>query len=249
MSRQIYDQAIAAVFERHYEEGAHYFEFEKDEFDEVLADLGLQVRNIPDIVYTYRSRRPLPQSVRDKGNWAIMGAGRGRYAFRLLKNPPFFEIAFGDYAPIDIYNAIPEVVEGFLRRDEQSLLTRILCNRLVDIFTSLTCFHLQNHYRSAVQDVGEVELDALYIGVDENGQLFVLPIEAKSQTENDRIGRAQISNMAKLVRQDFSDLGRRILAVKELGDNTIAMVELSDGVEPDDFGVVSVRRFRLIRRG
>lgn len=62
------------------------------------------------------------------------------------------------------------------------------------------------------------------------------------------IGRIQVSQMAKLVHQDFSELRRRILAVKALADGTIAMVEFDDHEEPDDFGIVSVSRFRLIRR-
>ena len=70
------------------------------------------------------------------------------------------------YAAYDIYNALPEVVEGLLRQDEQSLLTRILYNRLVDVFTGLTCFHIQNHYRSSIHELGQVELDAIYVGVD-----------------------------------------------------------------------------------
>lgn len=63
------------------------------------------------------------------------------------------------------------------------------------------------------------------------------------------IGRIQISQMAKLVRQDFAQLRRRILAIKALADATIAIVEFDDKEEPDDFGIVSISRFRLIRRG
>ena len=133
-------------------------------------------------------------------------AGRSSYAFILLKNPPRLEIPFQDYQPVPIYNSIPEIVDGLLRQDEQSLLTRILYNRLVDIFSGLTCFHIQNHYRSFVTDLGEVELDALYVGVNKQGELFVIPIEAKSQSENDLIGRVQISQMIKLVKQDFGNL-------------------------------------------
>ena len=62
------------------------------------------------------------------------------------------------------------------------------------------------------------------------------------------IGRVQISHMAKLVRQDFPDLERRLLAVKILGDETIGIVEFDDNVEPDDFGIVAVKRYQLIRR-
>jgi len=144
--------------------------------------------------------------------------------------------------------AIPEVVEGLLRQDEQSLLTRILYNRLIDIFTGLTCFHIQNHYRSNVKAVGQVELDALYVGINTTGELFVIPIEAKSQNEAEMMGRVQISQMAKLVRQDFPNLQRRIIAVKVLADDSIGIVEFDDQIEADDFGIVDARRYVLIRR-
>jgi hypothetical protein len=128
-------------------------------------------------------------------------------------------------------------------------VTRVLYNRLIDIFTGLTCFHIQNHYRGFVEGMGEVELDPLYVGIDKTGKLYILPIEAKSQAENEMIGRVQISQMAKLVRQDFADLDRRILAIKYLKDGTIVIIEFDDQVEPDDFKIVSVSRFRLIRQG
>lgn len=244
-----YDKVIVEVFQHHYRKGVSYLKFKKDELAEVCLKRGITVRNIPDIIYTYRSRRMLPRRILATGHWAIEPAGRGAYAFRLLRNPPYFEIPFSDYAPVNIYNAIPEVVEGLLRQDEQSLLTRVLYNRLVDIFTGLTCFHIQNHYRSFVTGMGEVELDALYVGVDKTGTLFVLPIEAKSQAESEMIGRIQVSQMAKLVRQDFAELRRRILAIKAIADGTIAMVEFDDQIEPDDLSIISVGRFRLIRRG
>jgi len=244
-----YDKVISDVFSRHHREGAQCLTFKKDELADACRKRSITVRNIPDIIYTYRTgRRMLPPEILATGHWAIEPAGRGAYAFRMLRNPPHFDIHFEHYAPVDIYNAIPEVVEGLLRRDEQSLLTKVLYNRLVDVFTGLTCFHIQNHYRSFVARMGEVELDALYVGVDKAGTLYVLPIEAKSHAESEMIGRIQVSQMAKLVRQDFPALHRRILGVKHLADGTIAMVEFDDHEEPDDFGIVCVSRFRLIRR-
>ena len=118
-----YDEVILRIFQRHYREGSDRLELDKDELDEICLELGIVVRNIPDIVYTFRSRRRLPEGIRKTGHWAIAAAGRGKYAFQRLANPPHFEIPFGDYTPINIYNAIPEVVEGLLRQDEQSLLT------------------------------------------------------------------------------------------------------------------------------
>ena len=132
-----YDEVILEVFLHHYQEGSDRLVFRKDELIEACRKHGITVRNIPDVIYTYRARRMLPDRISATGHWAIEPAGRGVYAFRLLRNPPHFEIPFGDYAPVDIYNAIPEVVEGLLRQDEQSLLTLVLYNRLVDIFTGI----------------------------------------------------------------------------------------------------------------
>ncbi len=183
-----YDHVILEVFRTHYKQGGERLVFRKDELVDACQEHGLTVRNVPDIVYTYRARRQLPKEISDTGHWALEPAGRGVYAFRRLKNPAHFKVRFGEYTPVDIYNAIPEVVEGLLRYDEQSLLTRVLYNRLVDIFSGLTCFHIQNHYRSFVTGLGEVELDALYVGVDKNGDLFILPLEAKSRGEREMIG-------------------------------------------------------------
>ena len=160
----LYDEVILEVFNHHFETGSDRLIFKKDELTEICAKHGIIVRNIPDIIYTYRVRRSLPTQILSTGNWGIEPAGRGTYAFRLLRNAPHFEIPFYDYEPIEIYNALPEVVEGLLRRDEQYLLTRLLYNRLVDIFSGLTCFHIQNHYRSFVMDMGEVEVDASLCG-------------------------------------------------------------------------------------
>jgi hypothetical protein len=54
--------------------------------------------------------------------------------------------------------------------------------------------------------------------------------------------------MAKLMRQDFSGLQRRILAAKALQDNSIAMIEFTDHEDPDEIKIVSIGRFQLIRR-
>lgn len=244
----VYERIILDIFEKYYQPGIDYFTFKKDEIDDACKIRDVKIRNTPDIIYTFRSRRQLPEAITSKGHWAIESAGQNSYAFRLLTNPPHFDLNFGLFSPVDIYNALPEVVEGLLRKDEQSTLTRVLYNRLIDIFTGLTCFHIQNHYRSAVTGLGEVELDAIYVGIDKKGALTIIPIEAKSEGDNEMLGRIQVSQMAKLVAQDFPGTQRRILAVKTLPDKTIGMVELSNHLEPDDFGIVSVTRYRLIRR-
>lgn len=243
-----YDAVILELFRRHYREGIDYFVFDKDEIAEVCAKLSITIRNTPDLIYSYRSRKPLPNSIRKKGHWALDSAGRGKYAFRLLSVSPHFEINLNDFTPIEIFNAIPEAVEGLLRKDEQSLLTKLLYNRLIDLFTGLTCYHIQNHYRSFVKHKGEVEVDAVYTGADRFGTLYIIPIEAKSEADSELLGRIQVTQMVSLVKQDFPSLKRRILAAKALADGTIGLVEFTDHDIPDEIGIATISRFKLIRR-
>ena len=243
-----YARIIREQFNRVYRENAEELPFSKADLEKTCQDLGEDVSNVPDIIYTFRVRRELPEEILARGNWVISPRGRGLYAFTKLANPPRFDIAYTDYAPVRIYSAIPEVVYGLLRRDEQSLLTKVLYNRIIDVFTGLTCFLIQNHYRSFVEGVGEVELDALYVGVDKAGRLSIIPVEAKSKAEHEKMGRVQIAHMAHLARQDFPELDRIILGIKDLPDDTIAVVQFTDSTNPDEIQIMSVKRFQIVWR-
>ena len=74
--------------------------------------------------------------------------------------------------------------------DEQALLAKLRYNRLLDTFTGLTCYSLQNHLRTKVPNVGQVEVDEIYVGLDRKGAHYVLPIQAKGG--NDQINIVQI---------------------------------------------------------
>jgi len=243
----VYDRVILEVFQKHYRPGAERLDFQKDELVEACRKHRLTVRNVPDIIYTFRARRPLPQQILQTGWWCIEPAGKGSFVFRRLKNPPQFSLPFKDLAPVELLDAIPEVVRRLLREDEQALLTCVLYNRLVDIFTGLTCFHIQNHYRAFVEETGQVELDALYVGVAKSGTMAIIPIEAKSAGEHEHVGRVQLAHMALLVRQDFPNYAHRLLAIKQLGDGTIGIAEFSDRTDPDEVQILGLSRFRLVR--
>ena len=75
-----YDEVLLEVFLAHYKEGADRLVFRKDELSEICREHGITVRNIPDIIYTYRARRSLPSRILSTGHWAIEPAGRGKYA-------------------------------------------------------------------------------------------------------------------------------------------------------------------------
>ena len=75
-----------------------------------------------------------------------------------------------------IPDATPSIVEKYALDDEQALLTKLRYNRLIDIFTGVTCYSLQNHLRTTVPGIGQVETDEIYVGVDKLGRQFVFPV-------------------------------------------------------------------------
>jgi hypothetical protein len=84
-----YAQIIERIFFSHYEEGARQVEFERDEMVSVANELGIDLpKNLGDVVYSFRYRAALPDSVRETApegeQWIISPAGRGIYRFELV---------------------------------------------------------------------------------------------------------------------------------------------------------------------
>lgn len=81
-----YRRIIEYIFGRHYREGLSSFEFERDEIEDAARELGLRrPKNLGDVVYSFRHRRPLPGTVAEKApkgtQWIIRSAGTARYRF------------------------------------------------------------------------------------------------------------------------------------------------------------------------
>jgi hypothetical protein len=104
--------------------------------------------------------------------------------------------------------------------DEQAVLSKVRYNRLLDIFLSITVYHLQGHFRSAVGGVGQVEIDELYVGLDTEGKGYVIPIEAKSAGNKERLGVVQIRQMILFAQQKFKGLTLRPVGIKPFLDGS-----------------------------
>jgi len=149
-----YDQIIGELFKRLYKPNETKLSFTKKHIEQVIRDLGLEIRNVPDIAYTYRTgRSPLPAEILKHGHWAIDGAGKGKYVFVKLSRSPYFDLP-ADIEKTPILDATPQVVLKYQGDDEQAMLSRIRYNRLVDTFVNLTAYQLQGHFRTTVQNLG-----------------------------------------------------------------------------------------------
>ena len=91
MLSNIYDRIIIELFQRHWKPDITEFEFSRDEFEEIIDQLGIErPRNLGDIIYTFRYRKPFPSAILEtqSGNlqWSLHLSGHGRYRMSLSQS-------------------------------------------------------------------------------------------------------------------------------------------------------------------
>ena len=188
-----YSAIIEAIFHGRYESGVTHVEFAREQITAASISLGIAPpKNLGDVIYAFRYRKPLPPSIRATApsgkTWIIRSAGLGRYRFVLVTDIPLSPNP--NFAITKIPDATPGMVAKYAFTDEQAVLARVRYNRLIDLFLGITCFSLQNHLRTSVPGMGQVETDEVYVGVDKKGIHYVIPVQAKSGSN--MIGRVQI---------------------------------------------------------
>ena len=241
-----YDRIISQVF-RTYDDGAASFTFPRIAIAEAADAQGLSApKNVGDVIYTYRSRRDLPAEIQQRAEagreWIIRTVGTAQYEF--------VQVRWGGAQPSQslaetlIPDSTPALIEKYRQSDEQALLAIIRYNRLIDVFTKLSCFSVQSHLRTNLEGISQVEIDELYVGIDRRGAHYVLPVEVKSRT--DRLGAAQVSNLFALADQKFPALISRPIGAQFVTDDLIALFEFERGVNNLDLSVVAEKHYRLV---
>lgn len=198
--KQTYNRIITSVFTDKRPAGANHFSFSRDDLLKAASSLGLEIngdesvvaRNIGDIIYTFRFRKDFPASILKTAPpgrmWIILGTGIGAYEFRLITAPTLS--ADPNWRITKLHDATPEIVRRFRLNDEQAVLARIRYNRLIDIFCRCAAYSLQNHLRTNIQGIGQIEIDELYVGANRQGEHFIIPVQVKR--ERDRLGVSQL---------------------------------------------------------
>jgi hypothetical protein len=230
-----YSQIIEAIFLKYYKEGVDEITFDRSEFNQVAEELGIIAPlNLGDLLYTFRYRAKLPASITSKApsgsEWIIRSVGRSRYKLVLSKQANIVPNEM--MVETKILDATPGVISKYSLNDEQAVLAKIRYNRLVDIFTGITCYSHQNHLRTAIPEIGQVETDEIYIGVDKRGAHYVLPVQAKGG--RDKMGIVQLEQDFLVCEATFPGLICRPIAAQFMRDGIIAMFELektSEGIK------------------
>ena len=145
-------------------------------------------------------------------------------------------------AATKVPDSTPGIVAKYAFNDEQALLAKVRYNRLVDIFSGVVCYSLQNHLRTTVQEMGQVETDELYVGVDKKGIHYVFPVQAKGGT--DKLSIVQIEQDFAVCARKFPSLLCRPVAAQFMKDSVIALFEF----EQYDAGVSisSEKHYKLV---
>ena len=248
MPKNRYTQIIESIFLKHYTDRADRVLFERTEFVHAAEEMHIPLpRNLGDVVYSFRYRAELPESIRNTApegyEWAISPAGIGRYQFILVTKARIVPNEM--LAETKIPDATPGVIERYALNDEQALLAKLRYNRLIDIFTGLACYSLQSHLRTTVPGMGQVETDELYVGIDRRGAHYILPVQAKGRS--DTVGVVQIQQDLAVCAAKFPALLCRPLAAQFLGDDLIALFELEQA--ENGIAITCEKHYRLVDAG
>ena len=236
---------IEAVFHTRYEDGRREVSFNREDLVAFAANLNISLpKNLGDIIYTFRYRTELPDSIREIApegeTWVIRSVGRGQYQFALVADRPLLPNL--NLAVTKIPDSTPGIVAKYTFSDEQALLARVRSNRLLDVFLGIACYSLQNHLRTTVTGMGQVETDEIYVGVDKNGAHYVVPVQAKGGS--DKLNRVQIEQDIAVCSEKLPSLICRPIGVQFMKDNLIALFEFEQ--QGEDITIASEKHYLLV---
>lgn len=240
-----YKQLIEKIFFDRFKRGLTSFDWERKDLKSAASELKIVLPlNLGDVVYALRYRTPMPDTILStapKGmEWIIEGSGRAKYRFllvklnRVLPNPTL--------ATIGIPDATPELIRAYKVDDEQALLAVVRYNRLIDTFLGLTTFSLQNHLRTTVAGIGQIEIDELYMGIDRYGCHYVIPVQAKGG--KDQISVVQAKQDITWAGKKFPGMRCRAISAQFMADDRIAMFELD--IQDNLVVVLDEKHYKLV---
>lgn len=241
-----YDDIIKGIFFDRYAVGATSVRFERNDLTEKAHQSKIVVpKNLGDIIYSYKYRKRLPQEIIKTAPegfyWRIKNVGQAQYEFVLTQGSEFVEID-KMLATIKIPDGTPSIVKKYRISDEQALLAIVRYNRLIDIFLGVTCYSLQNHLRTTVTGIGQVETDEIYVGIDKAGRQFIIPVQAKGGS--DKLGISQIEQDLALCAEKYPELICRSIACQFVTDDIVAMFEFA--IEEQQIVKVNERHYKIV---
>lgn len=240
-----YSNLVAHIFEHRYKKGLTEFSFSREDIVSAAKELGITLpKNIGDVIYSFRYRSDFPKCITktqpDGFEWIILGSGKSKYTFSLTRLNRI--VPRENLVTIKIPDATPEIIGAYALGDEQALLAKVRYNRLIDIFLGITAFSLQNHLRTTVAGIGQIEVDEIYVALDKSGRQYVVPVQAKGG--HDKHGVVQTSQDIACCNAKFPNLICRPVSVQFMDNSEIAMFELRE--EDGAIKIVDEKHYQLV---
>jgi hypothetical protein len=245
ISESRYNALVKKIFFDRYKKGATEIAFARKDLESSAVKLGIVLpKNLGDVIYSIRYRTTMPEEIlatQPKGmQWIIEGGGRALYSFKLVRVNRIVPNAA--LVTVKIPDATPEIIGAYALSDEQALLARVRYNRLIDIFLGIAAYSLQNHLRTTVKGIGQIEIDEIYIGIDKQGQQYIFPVQAKGG--NDQLSVVQTKQDMLCCKEKFPNLTCRSISAQFMPDASIAMFELT--LDDEQVKVVEERHYQLV---
>jgi len=241
-----YAETLVWIFEKYYKPGDTMVPFERDDLAEAAKILGIEPpKNLGDIVYSFRYRASLPGPIASRAPdgmvWSIVGVGPSKYEFQAAPDQPIVPNTL--LRTVKVPDSTPGIIAQHVMGSEQALLAKVRYNRLIDIFTGIVCYSLQNHLRTNIPGVGQIETDEVYLGVDRSGTQYVIPIEAKGGS--DKLSVVQIKQDLALAKHRFPNLDCRLVGA-QFDREDIFLYLFQERGESGEIELLTQSRFRLV---
>jgi len=223
-SHKAYSQLVESIFREKYVGGGAEVEFGREELCSYAEKLGIPApKNPDDVLCSFRYRKDLPDALAKETpngkTWIIRWTGRDKYKLARVRLNPI--IPNPQRILTNLAGAMPPIIVRYALNDEQALLAIVRHSRLIDIFTRTTCYSLQNHLRTTVAGMGQLETDEVYVGVDHKGAQYVFPVQAKGR--KDKLGIVQIEQDMAMCEDKFPNLICRPIAAQFMDEGVIAL--------------------------
>lgn len=100
----------------------------------------------------------------------------------------------------------------------------------------------KSHLRTTVKDVGQIETDEIYVGINRSGTQFIIPIQAKGG--KDQLSFVQARQDIACCAEKFAGLVVRSVSAQFLADDVIAMFEIA--LDGEETRVADERHYKLV---
>lgn len=244
-----YDAIITQVFRqlRRGHPKSDVIDFEKSLIEDTIRDLyareviSRNIRNVPDIKYTYDARRDFPDAISQHGHWSIIGRGKSRYSFVRIPHNNLIRV------PQDLpktpnsarlRDQTPASVLKVVGTDEQATLAQVRYNDVIGNLTGLSAHHVQSHERTTVS-AGQIEVDDVYVAEDAKESGYVIPISAKGGNDCLSYTQALNVNLYGAEKDRFSGMQRIPLGIVRAADKSIYVIQFSTDLD--------IRKIRIVK--